>query len=110
MSLKRVEIDKGWEFKQSTTLNNGTAKDYLPVSQFPTVAHLDLLHHKLIPDPYIDTNELDVLWVNDANWTYHTSFPSPSLSPGEKAGKHHPHTPLFLLLHPPFPIPWPKKY
>ena len=75
MQLHRVPLSKNWEFKQESSLNNGTATSYLPVSQFPTVAHIDLLHHGLIPDPYIDTNELECLWVNDADWTYRTSLP-----------------------------------
>jgi beta-mannosidase len=87
MTLKRTALDKGWEFKQSTTLNNGTASEYISVAQFPTVAHIDLLHHKLIPDPYIDMNELDTLWVNDADWTYRTTFDSPKLEDGSRAGR-----------------------
>jgi beta-mannosidase len=42
------------------------------VAQFPTVAHIDLLHHNIIPYPYIDDHELDCLCVNDADWTYRT--------------------------------------
>ncbi|CZR61080.1 related to beta-mannosidase [Phialocephala subalpina] len=81
MPLQRIPITKNWTFKQSTTLNNSTASSFLPVAQFPTVAHIDLLHHGLIPDPYIDTNELDCLWVNDADWTYKTILPKlPELS------------------------------
>jgi beta-mannosidase len=72
-------VSKNWEFKQETSLNNGTPTSFLPVSQFPTVAHIDLLHHKLIPDPYIDTNELACLWVNDADFTYRTTLPQLSL-------------------------------
>lgn len=85
MALKRSAINKGWEFKQSSSLNNSSASSWLPVSQFPTVAHIDLLHHKLIPDPYIDMNELDTLWVNDADWTYRTTFASPKLEEGSRA-------------------------
>lgn len=40
------------------------------------MAHLDLLHHGLIKDPYIDTNELNSLWVNDADWSYRTALPN----------------------------------
>ncbi|KAE9369805.1 glycoside hydrolase family 2 protein [Stipitochalara longipes BDJ] len=77
MPLQRSAMNKGWHFKQATNLAESTASSYLPVAQFPTVSHIDLLHHKLIPDPYIDTNELNTLWVNDANWTYRTeSIPS----------------------------------
>ncbi|KAG0650029.1 Beta-mannosidase B [Hyphodiscus hymeniophilus] len=72
MPLQKILLDKEWHFKQATTLNNSTASSFLPCAQFPTVAHIDLLHHKLIPDPYIDTNELNTLWVNEANWTYQT--------------------------------------
>lgn len=71
--LTRIEVNQGWEFKQASSLNNSTASSFLPVAQFPTVAHIDLLHHELIPDPYIDSNETKCLWVNEADWTYFTS-------------------------------------
>ena len=78
---KRTPVVHGWEFKQASTLNDSTATSFLPVAQFPTVAHIDLLHHNLIPDPYIDDNELKCLWVNDADWTYRTTkFPEVRLS------------------------------
>lgn len=88
MTLEKVLLNKGWEFKQATTLNNSTASEFLPVAQFPTVAHLDLLHHGLIKDPYIDMNELESLWVNDADWTYRTTFPSPKIREGKQASEH----------------------
>jgi beta-mannosidase len=87
MALKRSAVNRGWEFKQSSSLNNGTASSWLPISQFPTVAHIDLLHHKLIPDPYIDMNELNTLWVNDADWTYRTVLDPPKLEEGARAGR-----------------------
>lgn len=86
MPHQKTLLDKGWHFKQATTLSNSTASSFLPCAQFPTVAHIDLLHHKLIPDPYIDTHELDTLWVNDADWTYQTkSIPSVSPTPTSRA-------------------------
>ena len=84
--IKRIQLDQGWEFKQSTALGNGIAQDYLPVSQFPTVTYLDLLHHKLIPDPYVDQNELKTLWVNHADWTYRSQHIGPfDVAPNERA-------------------------
>jgi beta-mannosidase len=84
--VRRIDIEQGWEFKQASSLNNGTASTYLPVGQFPTVAHMDLLHHKLIPDPYIDINELKCLWVNDSDWTYRTQKIDPvDIGPSERA-------------------------
>ncbi|KAM0443287.1 hypothetical protein ACHAQK_003650 [Fusarium lateritium] len=84
--VRRIDVDQGWEFKQASALNDGTASTYLPVGQVPTVAHIDLLHHKLIPDPYIDINELKCLWVNDADWTYRTQKIDPiDISSSERA-------------------------
>lgn len=85
--VHKIELNEGWKFKQASSLNNGTASSsYLPVAHFPTVSFIDLLHHKLIPDPYLDNNELDCLWVNDADWTYRNESIGPvSLQPGEKA-------------------------
>ncbi|KAH8592516.1 glycoside hydrolase family 2 protein [Bisporella sp. PMI_857] len=85
MSFNRIALNESWKFKQATNLNDSTASDFLPVAQFPTVAHIDLLHHGLIKDPYIDMNELESLWVNDADWTYQTMFQTPDLS--QKGGR-----------------------
>lgn len=81
MKLQRTLVDEGWQFRQRSSLNDATVASFLPVAQFPTVAQIDLLHHGLIPDPYIDDNELACLWVNDADWTYRTTqVPQPDLS------------------------------
>ncbi|KAI1076188.1 glycoside hydrolase family 2 protein [Whalleya microplaca] len=71
-------IDKGWEFRQADREDS----KYLPVAQFPTNVHLDLLAHKLIPDPYIGKNENDVQWVGEAVWVYRTSFETPGTTSG----------------------------
>lgn len=77
MSLRRVHpIDHGWSFKQA----NDPSSDFLPVAQFPTNVHLDLLHHSLIPDPNIGKNEKAVQWVGENPWIYRTNFPTPRLS------------------------------
>lgn len=66
-------VDKNWHFKQA----GRDAGAYLPVAQFPTQVHLDLLHHGLIPDPNVGKNELDVQWVGETAWVYRTTFPTP---------------------------------
>ncbi|KAG9258178.1 family 2 glycosyl hydrolase [Emericellopsis atlantica] len=68
-----VAIDKNWQFKEAKKADS----EYLPVGQFPTNVHLDLLHHKLIPDPYIGKNELEVQWIGETVWVYKTTFTSP---------------------------------
>lgn len=70
-----VAIDKKWQFKQA----DSDGADFLPVAQFPTNVHLDLMHHGLIPDPYIGKNELDVQWIGEKQWIYRTTFSAPEV-------------------------------
>lgn len=70
----------GWTFQQA-----GSDKEPLPVAQMPTNIHLDLMHHGIIPDPFIGKNEIDVQWVGEEDWIYRTYFSSPKLEDGEKA-------------------------
>ncbi|KAF5688153.1 beta-mannosidase [Fusarium denticulatum] len=74
-------VDKNWQFKQEKEDDSS----YLPVAQFPTNVHLDLLRHKKIPDPYIGKNELKVQWIGETIWVYKTTFSSPEILDGAKA-------------------------
>lgn len=65
----RVPLLKGWQFKQADTDD-----DFLPVHKFPTTNHLDLLHHKKIPDPTKDLNSEEVQWVGEKPWLYQITF------------------------------------
>lgn len=68
-SLSRSPIETGWSFKEADS-----DQPFRPVSQFPTVNHLDLMHHGLIPDPRKDTNARKVQWVGEREWIYKTTF------------------------------------
>ena len=71
-----IPIDKDWTFKQ---VDNKDSK-FLPVAQFPTNVHLDLIAHGIISDPFIGKNENDVQWVGEVPWIYRTTFSSPDYS------------------------------
>ncbi|PMD48156.1 glycoside hydrolase family 2 protein [Hyaloscypha variabilis F] len=73
MALQRFPISTGWSFKNAT----GSDDKFLPVSQFPTTIHQDLLHHGKIVDPFLDSNETQVQWIGEEAWTYRTTFPKP---------------------------------
>ena len=68
-----IPVDKNWVFRQADDETSG----FRPVAQFPTNVHLDLIHHGLIPDPFIGKNEKDVQWVGEKAWIYKTTFPTP---------------------------------
>lgn len=76
-------LDSNWEFKQAD-IDKEDAQ-FLPVSKFPTNVHLDLLHHGLIPDPFVGKNELAVQWVGEAQWTYRTRFAAGAVPDGATA-------------------------
>jgi beta-mannosidase len=40
----------------------------------PGCVHTDLLGTGLIPDPYLDDNELAVAWIGRTDWVYQTTF------------------------------------
>ncbi|KAL8382510.1 hypothetical protein RB595_006338 [Gaeumannomyces hyphopodioides] len=81
-SRKVIPLDKGWEFRQADKKD----AEFLPVAQFPTNVHLDLLAHGLIPDPFVGKNETDVQWIGEAQWTYRTTFSTPALPSGSSGG------------------------
>ncbi|MCJ1434477.1 Beta-mannosidase B [Xylographa pallens] len=82
MALRSVTpINKGWTFKQ---VDDESSK-FLPVAQFPTNVHLDLMHHNIIPDPFVGKNENLVQWVGERDWVYKTSFSSSEASKGGKS-------------------------
>ncbi|KAL9003690.1 MAG: hypothetical protein Q9188_003450 [Gyalolechia gomerana] len=81
LPLTAIPLHDGWEFRQAGD-DEGV---WMPVSQFPTNVHLDLIHNQIIPDPYIAKNEVDVQWVGEQSWVYKTSFRPFALSPRQKA-------------------------
>lgn len=82
MSVRTIiPINTNWQFKQADRDDSS----YLPVSQFPTHIHLDLLHHEIIPDPYMGQNEKAVQWIGETVWVYKTIFPTPEIKSNTRA-------------------------
>jgi len=76
-----IPIDQGWTFKQ---VDKKDAK-FLPVAQFPTNVHLDLIANGIIADPFMGKNENDVQWIGEVDWVYKTTFAAPAASEGAKS-------------------------
>ncbi len=56
-----------WQFK------NAKENSWL-IATVPGTIHLDLMTHKIIPDPYKDENEKKVQWIENEDWDYQASF------------------------------------
>ncbi|KZT13063.1 glycoside hydrolase family 2 protein [Laetiporus sulphureus 93-53] len=86
MAITRT-LHEGWSFTQVGSANwNGAVKagEWLPVHEFPTTVHVELLKHKRIPDPFVGLHEWDVQWVGEEPWEFKTEFtvyPSEIASP-----------------------------
>jgi len=50
----------------------------------PGSAHTDLLAAGLIPDPYLGTNEADLVWAHRTDWRYTTTFTAAPAAEGER--------------------------
>ncbi|GEM_PF-14044 len=60
---KRIALDGAWQMRQVGK------PDWTPAT-VPGCVHTDLMAAGKIPDPLVDTNELDVLWIDEADWEY----------------------------------------
>ena len=66
----RIELDKGWTFREQ-----GSSKWY--PAQVPGCVQTDLLRNNLIPEPFFRDNESQIQWVSDTGWVYTKTFDVP---------------------------------
>ena len=62
-----IELGRSWEFRQA-----GTGA-WRPAT-VPGCVHTDLFANGLIRDPFEETNEKDLQWIENEDWEYRTSF------------------------------------
>jgi beta-mannosidase len=65
---KNVLSQSKWQFKSNKTFL--TWMD----AHVPGNVHTDLLKLNKIPNPHIGTNENELLWIAEEDWTYQTSL------------------------------------
>ena len=56
--IKSVILQSNWQFQH-------TVDSIWYPATVPGVIHTDLLQNKLIPDPFWETNELDLQWIEN---------------------------------------------
>ena len=67
----KKEVNKNWTFKQVRGNN------WYPAT-VPGVVHTDLIHNKIIEDPFFRLNERSVQWVDKEDWIYKTMLEIPA--------------------------------
>ncbi|KQX43038.1 beta-mannosidase [Devosia sp. Root436] len=73
MPLSRQPLEQGWTLNCARPVGAPTLPDAIPAT-VPGTVHTDLLAARLIPDPYLDLNEIAVDWVGRCDWRYELDF------------------------------------
>ncbi|MET3804081.1 beta-mannosidase [Nakamurella sp. UYEF19] len=76
MPVNRQELVTGWELRLAGA-NPAIRPPAIPAAipaSVPGCVHTDLLVAGLIPDPYLDENELTLDWIGHQQWSYRTTF------------------------------------
>jgi beta-mannosidase len=72
-----LNLDHGWQFRQSPAEGAASNADWLPAN-VPGDVHLDLLANKRIPDPFFRDDEAKLQWIEQASWEYQDTFDVPA--------------------------------
>ncbi|KAG6336605.1 hypothetical protein ID866_2481 [Astraeus odoratus] len=75
----------GWSFTQIGGGQGTKEGEWLPVTDFPTTVHVELLRIKRIPDPFVGMNEWEVQWVGESDWAFKNTF---MITDSDLAAKH----------------------
>ncbi|MDR7143513.1 glycosyl hydrolase 2 galactose-binding domain-containing protein [Rhizobium sp. BE258] len=70
--IEKTELHTGWTLSCNDTGRPGLP-DNVPAT-VPGCVHTDLLAARLIPDPYLDVNEITNDWIGRCEWVYRLSF------------------------------------
>src|SRR5512146_1992939 len=73
MEPTSIAINEGWRFRAINDKEHPGVEQWHP-AQVPGVVQTDLLHNKLIPDPFYGDNEPTLQWIGLTDWEYQTEF------------------------------------
>lgn len=62
------DLHHNWQFHEPES-------DRWLAAQVPGCIHTDLRRHNRIPDPFWGSNETDLQWIEERDWTYRCTFP-----------------------------------
>ncbi|PWJ42191.1 beta-mannosidase [Sediminitomix flava] len=72
IAKQEIDLNAGWEFKQSS-------KEKWYPATVPGTVHTDLYANDLIPDPFYRQNEKDLQWIENEAWEYKKTFDAPAI-------------------------------
>ncbi|KAK7053733.1 glycoside hydrolase superfamily [Favolaschia claudopus] len=78
-SVRILQLSSNWSWKQrepsvTSVVDEIGTDGWKSALVYPSEIHIELLKHKLIPDPYLGFNEHKVQWIGEVEWLYQCSF------------------------------------
>ena len=83
--MLRQTLHDGWRLSATTGPIPAHIAGRSVPAQVPGSAHLDLLTAGLIPDPYLDRAEEELVWAHRAGWRYALTFDAEAPGQDERA-------------------------
>ncbi len=71
--MSYTPLHDGWKLRSVVTPPGSPDPGDVPAT-VPGCVHTDLLGAGLIPDPFLDDNEVGVAWIGHTDWEYETTF------------------------------------
>lgn len=68
-----VAVHSDWRFRAINDVGHPGVEQWHP-AEVPGLVQMDLLHNKLIPDPFYRDNEKSLQWIGLTDWEYQTEF------------------------------------
>ncbi|MEV4659187.1 glycoside hydrolase family 2 protein [Micromonospora sp. NPDC049301] len=77
--MSRQALHDGWTLRAAPGAQvPAEIADRSVPATVPGCVHTDLLDAGLIPNPYLDDNEVALAWIGRTDWTYRTTFQRPA--------------------------------
>ncbi len=68
-----LPLHSGWQFRALNDKGHAGVEQWHP-AEVPGLVQMDLLHNKLIQDPFYRDNEKSLQWIGLTDWEYKTEF------------------------------------
>ncbi|HEY5516309.1 MAG TPA: glycoside hydrolase family 2 protein [Pengzhenrongella sp.] len=82
--MNRQELNSGWTLTGTSGPIPASIAGVTIPAEVPGSVHTDLLAAGLIPDPYLDRVEEDLVWAHRANWRYALEVAAVPADPDER--------------------------
>lgn len=82
--MARTTLHEGWQLSATRGPVPDAVRGRTVQAAVPGSVHLDLMAAGLIPDPYLDRVEEELVWMHRTEWQYRLTFDATAAQDGER--------------------------